>query len=149
MEAGPTAKVVIAYDGSDLAKAAIRKSATILAAREVTVLTIWQVLDVNAFFSAGRVPVAEEVVEAIERDAIATAEEGAALAREAGLEAEAVATRGVPVWQAIVDFAAEREADVTVLGSHGRTGLSQVMLGSVASAVAQHSKGAVLIAHGD
>lgn len=142
------APILIAYDGSELARAAVARAAELLASPRVIVLTVWQVLDVNAFFSAGRIPLNEEVVEAVERDAVATAEEGAGLAREAGLEAEAVAIRGVPVWRAIVDFADEREADVTVLGSHGRSGLSQAMLGSVAAAVAQHSARAVLIVHG-
>ncbi len=147
MEAGAPAPVLIAYDGSDFARAAITKTAEVLAARRVIVLTVWQVLDVNAFFSAGRIPIDQSVIEAVERDAAATSEEGAALAREAGLEAEAVAIRGVPVWRGIVDFADERAAEVIVLGSHGRTGLSHVMLGSVAATVAQHAARSVLIVH--
>lgn len=149
MEAGDPAPVLIAYDGSELARAAVTRAAQLLATRRAIVLTVWQVLEVNAFFSAGRIPLDERVVEAVEREATATADEGAALAREAGLEAEPVAIRGVPIWRTIVDFASEREAGVVVLGSHGRTGVSQVMLGSVAAAVAQHSKRAVLIVHGD
>jgi nucleotide-binding universal stress UspA family protein len=34
-----------------------------------------------------------------------------------------------------------------VLGSHGRTGLTGVLIGSVAEAVAAHSRRAVLIIH--
>ena len=46
---------------------------------------------------------------------------------------------------AILDVAAEWQADLIVLGSHGRKGLSRFMLGSVAESVARHSPCSVLI----
>jgi nucleotide-binding universal stress UspA family protein len=41
----------------------------------------------------------------------------------------------------------EHGARLIVLGSHGRSGLSGVFVGSVAAAVAQHSPRSVLIVH--
>src|SRR5918992_421447 len=101
--------ILISYDGSDYAKAAIEQ--------------------------------------AIERDARRMADEGAGLARDSGFNAEAASERGAPVWQRIVEVADERDVGVVVLGSHGRTGVPLVVLGSVAGAVASHSKRPVLIAH--
>jgi nucleotide-binding universal stress UspA family protein len=46
---------------------------------------------------------------------------------------------------AIVDEAAEWEADLIVLGSHGRTGLKRWILGSVAMGVAGHASCSVEI----
>jgi nucleotide-binding universal stress UspA family protein len=46
---------------------------------------------------------------------------------------------------AILDAAAEWGADCIVLGSHGRTGLEKLLLGSVAQSVAQHAKCSVFI----
>jgi nucleotide-binding universal stress UspA family protein len=58
-----------------------------------------------------------------------------------------MAIEGAPSWKAIVEVADERDASVIVLGSHGRTGLADVLLGSVAGAVAAHSRRTVLISH--
>jgi nucleotide-binding universal stress UspA family protein len=47
---------------------------------------------------------------------------------------------------AIVDEAAEWEADLIVLGSHGRTGLKRLILGSVAEYVVRHAPCSVEVA---
>ncbi|HEY2435968.1 MAG TPA: universal stress protein [Solirubrobacteraceae bacterium] len=77
-----------------------------------------------------------------------TAADGAALAEAAGFRALSGAVVESPTGKAIVDLAEERDARLIVLGSHGRTGIPDVLLGSVASAVAAHSRRSVLIVHG-
>lgn len=71
-------------------------------------------------------------------------ETGAARLRQAGLDAVARAVNG----DARIEIVgvAEREAvDLVVLGSHGRTGLSKFVLGSVASHVTTHAHANVLV----
>ena len=51
-----------------------------------------------------------------------------------GIKASWRATAGVPFEQ-IVNVAAEERADMIVIGTHGRTGLNRVLLGSVAERV--------------
>lgn len=51
-------------------------------------------------------------------------------------------------WQEIVDDAKAWNADLIVLGSHGRAGLSRLFLGSVAEAVARHAGCSVEIIKG-
>jgi nucleotide-binding universal stress UspA family protein len=48
----------------------------------------------------------------------------------------------------IVKTASELEADLIVLGTHGRTGLSRVLLGSVAEHVARHAACATWLVRG-
>jgi universal stress protein A len=45
----------------------------------------------------------------------------------------------------IVEMAKEMKADLVVMGTHGRTGLSHVIIGSVAEAVIRHAHCPVLV----
>jgi nucleotide-binding universal stress UspA family protein len=54
---------------------------------------------------------------------------------------------GEPVWE-ICRAATRAHVDLIVMGSHGRTGLSHVLLGSVAERVVRHAPCPVLVARG-
>jgi nucleotide-binding universal stress UspA family protein len=139
--------ILFAYDGSEYAKAAFKQAGEQLRdGRRAIVLTVWQPFGPTGFVGAPGVPPVG-LEEDVERDARRTAEEGARLARLAGFDAKPVAERGDPVWQRIVQSAEEHGASVVVIGSHGRTGIPRVLLGSVASSAASHTGRPVLIAH--
>ena len=55
-------------------------------------------------------------------------------ARAAGVKAKSIVVMGTPA-DAIVRTARTRRAELIVMGTHGRSGLSRVLLGSVASRV--------------
>jgi nucleotide-binding universal stress UspA family protein len=50
--------------------------------------------------------------------------------------------------QVILDEAQEWPADLVVLGSHGRTGMKRVLLGSVSDSVSRHARCSVQIVRG-
>jgi nucleotide-binding universal stress UspA family protein len=52
-----------------------------------------------------------------------------------------------PIWKGVIDAADSCDASLIVLGSHGRNGVTSLVVGSVASAVAAHSQRSVLIVH--
>jgi nucleotide-binding universal stress UspA family protein len=146
--AGPPAgPVLFAYDGSELAKLAIQEAGRQLAgARQGLVLTVWQPFDV------GFLPSASAAFDAQNASAVAavakqTAAEGAGVAQAAGFRSEGLTVRCDPTWKGVVEMADDRDASLIVLGSHGRTGLTRIVLGSVARAVAAHSRRSVLIVH--
>ncbi len=58
--------------------------------------------------------------------------------RAAGLQAETAVVQGDPR-AAILDDAASWSADLIVLGSHGYTGITRLLLGSVAQSVVAHA----------
>jgi len=63
----------------------------------------------------------------------------------AGLTGEIVVVHGVP-FQEILDMAKKRQVDLIIMGTHGSTGLSHVLLGSVAEKVVRLAPCPVLIA---
>ena len=62
----------------------------------------------------------------------------------AGLQSDFAIVHGVP-FQVIVETARTAHADLIIMGTHGRTGLSHVLLGSVAERVVQHAPCPVLV----
>ena len=64
--------------------------------------------------------------------------------RHAGWKAETAVVSG-DIREAIVDRAAAWNADLIVLGTHGRRGASRFLLGSVAESVARHAPCSVKI----
>lgn len=94
--------------------------------------------------------------EAIAADAIAelnqqqeryhrdTAAKGAAELQAAKLRAEGKMLTGDPR-HALLDEARSWKADVIVVGSHGRSGMAKLLLGSVASHVVTHAPCSVLV----
>jgi nucleotide-binding universal stress UspA family protein len=142
-----TNPVLFAYDGSELARAAIDEAGRQLRpGRDALVLTVWQP------FNVGFVPPPELQLDAGQTQAVRhaaeqTAADGAALAQAAGFRAHGLALETAPAWKGIVDAAEEHDAGLIVLGSHGRSGLADVLIGSVAGTVAAHSRRPVLIVH--
>jgi nucleotide-binding universal stress UspA family protein len=70
-------------------------------------------------------------------------DERVAAARTTGLDVRAVLKTGAPA-SAIADTAAEEHADLIVIGTHGRTGLNRLVIGSVAERVVRSAPCPVL-----
>ena len=68
-------------------------------------------------------------------------------ARQSGINARPVVLKGTP-FKVITEAAGLEHADLVVIGTHGRTGLSRLVLGSVAARVAATSPCPVLTVHG-
>jgi len=67
-------------------------------------------------------------------------------AEQAGVVAESSSVRGIPS-QNICDMAKTWQADLVVMGSRGRRGLSELLLGSVSNDVMHHAICSVLVVH--
>jgi nucleotide-binding universal stress UspA family protein len=140
--------VVFAYDGSELARHAIEEAGRLLETGDAIVVTVWQPFDVG-FLPAAGVQFNAAEIDAVRSAAAQTAAEGAELAQAAGFRARSAEIEHAPTWKGIADFADEHDARLVVLGSHGRSGIAGVLVGSVAGAVASHSPRSVLIVHRD
>src|SRR3954447_24406354 len=131
-ETGP---VLIAYDGSEIARAAVEHAGRLFAGRTAVVATVYEpgltTLTVGGMpdmMGPGTMglgaplpdPETVEEVDRIQRDhASAVAADGAELARSAGLVAEAqVVPDAADVADSLIHIAQERGAAVVVVGSH-------------------------------
>lgn len=64
---------------------------------------------------------------------------------DVGVSVTGRTVHGAQVHQAIADVAKEVGADLIVMGTHGRTGLSRAVIGSVADRVVRHTAVPVLL----
>ena len=74
-------------------------------------------------------------------------EEPLARVHEAGLQGERAIAQGVP-FQTILDTARDKSVDLIVMGTQGRTGLTHVLMGSVAEKVVRLAPCPVLVTRG-
>jgi len=99
------------------------------------------------FLGAGETAAPAAISEIIRQQDTAArglADRAAAELQGTGLEVSSVMVPGDPR-SALVDEARQEHADLIVVGSHGRSGLSKLLLGSVASHVVAHAPCSVLV----
>jgi nucleotide-binding universal stress UspA family protein len=147
--------ILVSYDGSEDAQAAIDRVARLMPGAAATVVTVWEPL-METVMRRGAVGVGigmaggfadgGETDAANERAALDSATEGADRATAAGLHAQPrTAVRHNGIANAILAVAREIDADLIVMGTRGRSGMTSFMLGSVSHALAQHADRAVMV----
>ena len=146
--------ILLPYDGSADARAAITRVAHAMPGATVTVLTVWepfmQTMARNSMgMSAGGGYAAvdcESVDEDLRAAARETAGEGVQRATDAGLFAvPRIESRHGDVATTILGVADDLDTDIIALGTRGRGGMKAFLLGSVSHAVVQHADRAVLL----
>jgi nucleotide-binding universal stress UspA family protein/MFS family permease len=139
--------VLIAYDGSELAKLTIQQAGLQLqTGRDALVLCVWQPANVGFSPVNGHHFDADQATE-VRKAAEETAAHGTSLAENAGFIAHQLTAEASPSWKGIVQAAERNDASLIVIGSHRHSGLAGHLGGSVAAAVLAHAKAPVLIVH--
>lgn len=139
--------ILVPVDGSPTSEAAVAKALGLAKAFDSRVTAIY-VIDPYPFTGVGT----DFAYGQAEYLSAANAEASAALkfAREslsgAGVKVETQVIEAHTAWRGIVDTAQGLGADLIVMGSHGRSGLEKLVLGSVAQAVLSHTKLPVFVA---
>ena len=142
-------RILLATDGSEASDHAAR-IAVDLARVHGASLTALYVVDPYPFLGIGEVnPVGFDAYMSAARDQAAQAHSRILDACNAGGAAVPVEMRvveDVAVLEGVLRTAREQQSDLIVIGSHGRTGIARVMLGSVAAKVVTQSPVPVLVA---
>jgi nucleotide-binding universal stress UspA family protein len=154
-------KLLIGYDGSECARAAVEDLvlAGLPSAVQVTILSVADMLIKVPYeeylppSDSGAAPPAKLVA-----TARALAAEAMAQAREASIEGSALVSTLFPGWEVRAEAVADSPywalikraelwaADLIVVGSHGRLGLGRLFLGSVSQNVLGHAACSVRVA---
>jgi universal stress protein A len=128
-------QVLFTTDFSSASRPAFRRALAMASGSRAT-LWIGHVIPA-APIAYGRSPVPRvyrEMDDFLRRDAEKRLEVLAKTARRAGARTQTLLLRGVP-HEAIGEAARRCRADLVVLGTHGRTGVSRLVVGSVAARV--------------
>lgn len=146
----PEAPILLCYDGSDDAAAAIEAVAPHFAGRPSVVACFWQPFaQVAKRFAVSLLEVVQDAPTVNAREAELAqqlADQGAAIANAAGLPAEGRAIEvSKPIDEAIIAYAEEIDTPLIVLGSRGRSGIGSMLLGDVAHDVVQRSTRMVVV----
>jgi len=145
---------VIAYDGSDGARAAIAVVGRLLPGRRAIVVHVWNSPMHNTLsgraLAGAPLPELREFSAAYEQYfadvAASVVDEGVGLAAKADLDATGEAIEsGAGAWRALAEVASDRGAAVIVAGSRGRGGLASTILGSVSSGLVHNAETPALI----
>ena len=143
--------IVIAYDGSDDAKAAIERAGELMPGHPARIVTIWEpyIQMLTRYPASGAILAGDdsgEIDRATRTAAEDKAEEGARLARSAGLDATAYAiARQDSIAETLLTEADRANASAIVTGSRGLGGLGSLLLGSVSHALLQRADRPVII----
>ena len=125
--------ILIPTDGSELAERAVTHGLSLakFVGAKVTVIIV-----AEAF---------AKYTERIKKHNASMLDRAANAAKQAGLPCDTIHVQDVQPYEAIIATATDRGCDLIVMASHGRSGLSAMVLGSVTNKVLTHTKTPVLV----
>lgn len=139
-------RILVPTDGSDLSVRAVHAATSMARLTGATLLTlsVKEPFPYSAISEMQPVP-PQEFYDAQERIAQSRVEAAAEIAKEAGLAVEGATVEALHPWEAILEHAKDKACDLIVMASHGRRGLSALLLGSETQKVLTHSPVPVLV----
>ena len=144
--------ILIPTDGSALAGHAVTHGLSLakIVGAKVSVIIV------EAPFSVYEVPESKirqmseafaQHAEQIKKHATGVLTRAAEAARAAGVTCDTLQVEHEHPYEAIIKAANDRQCDLIVMASHGRSGISAMLLGSVTNKVLTHTKTPVLVCH--
>ncbi|WP_435067235.1 universal stress protein [Haloplanus sp. C73] len=138
-------RLLVPVDGSDPANTALDFALEEYPDAHITALSVIDPTDMG-YGSVESVPSTfERLQESAEEQTENVLEQARERAKEAGVDIETETVVGMPS-RAIVEWAENNDIDNIIIGSHGRQGVTRVLLGSVAESVVRRSPVPVTVA---
>ncbi|CAN5871271.1 universal stress protein [soil metagenome] len=139
-------RILVPTDGSDITLKAVETSIALaksVGARLYTI-SVKEPFPYSAISEMQPTP-PQEFFDAQERIATKRVQTVADECKAAGVVCEAHTVEALHPWEAIIEHAKRMECDLLVMASHGRRGVSALLLGSETQKVLTHSKVPVLV----
>ena len=141
--------MLVATDGSKLSEKALAHAIALAQAMGATLTAFYAAPDYPMPAYADGVvyePVSrKEYSKLAGQDADKILNEAAAKAKAANVECKTTYSIAAAPWEAIIDAAKKNKCDAIVMASHGRRGISAVLLGSETQKVLTHGKLPVIV----
>jgi nucleotide-binding universal stress UspA family protein len=132
-------RILVPTDGSPQAQDALDYALAEFPDAAFTVITVLNPADMSmGGTEMGMASYADRWVEAEEERAEERFEELSALAADRDITLDCETVLGRPA-RAVIEYAEDHDIDQVVMGSHGRDGVSRILLGSVAETVVRRS----------
>ena len=138
--------VVLATDGSDCARAAGEHALELAATYDATLHVLYVVDATDLGLTTPSEIDVEEIRDSLRAKGQRAVDEVVETAADAGIEGVGEVRVGIP-HEEILAYADGVDADLLVLGTHGRTGIRRYLLGSVAERVVRIADPPVLTVH--
>ena len=140
--------ILIATDGSDLAEHAVTDGLSLaksVGAKATVIMVVELWLGSQPFMQPWSLQELGKYNEETKKKAASVLNRAEDAARQAGVSCDTIQVENAQPYQAIIATAADKGCDLIVMASHGRGGLSAVVLGSVTNKVLTHTKTPVLV----
>jgi nucleotide-binding universal stress UspA family protein len=134
--------LLVALDGSGCAEHAF-DLALVLAKAESSAITVCSVADPSPVYGAGPPAMIENELTQIDMHARKVVDEALAKAKDVGVSATGTVLEGHSAFE-IVRYAKEMGVSAIIMGTHGRSGLKRLFMGSVTEGVLRSSETPVI-----
>src|SRR5688572_9656024 len=133
-------RILVPTDGSDITKKAVATAIKLAPSTNAKLytLSVKEPFPYSAISEMQPTP-PQEFFDAQERIAAARVKEVRDMAESAGLACDAHTVEGLHPWEAIIEHAQRQECDLIVMSSHGRRGVTALLLGSETQKVLTHT----------
>jgi len=142
-------RILLPTDGSPVSRKAVKQGVAFAKSIGARVVGFFAAEDYRAIMYTEYMPAAMLSQEEFEAQAKRAADKQLAFvqkaAEAAGLSYESYWMISIAPWEAIIEAAKKKKCDLIFMGSHGRTGLAGIVLGSTTVKVLTHSKVPVLV----
>ncbi len=142
-------RILVATDGSTLAKKAVSSAIDLAASVGAELVALYVVPQYPLGYFEGGVGVAAEDIARVEKlwndSGRAIVDRACAAAAKRGVDARAALAHSDLVAESVIRAATKYKCDLVVMASHGRKGIKRVLLGSQTLQVLTHSKVPVLV----
>ena len=141
-------RILVPTDGSELTGRAVAAGVALAKAvgAEVHTLCVKEPFPYGAVAEMQPTP-PQEFFDAQERSATRHVKAVRDACEAGGVACHGATVEGMQPWEAIIEYAEKNGCDLIVMGSHGRSGLASLFLGSECDDVLKHTKLPVLVIH--